>query len=117
MCGICGKLNYDARIHVDPSLVERMMGALSHRGPDGKGKYVSGPVGLGHTRLSIIDLNTGGQPIANEDNTVWVVYNGEIYNFPELREQLLQRGHVFRTTTDTEVIVHLYEEYGVECLV
>lgn len=116
MCGICGKLYYDAGQQIDPSLIDRMMGALKHRGPDGKGKYISGPVGLGHTRLSIIDLSTGAQPIANEDNTVWIVYNGEIYNFPELRQQLLRQGHVFRSTTDTEVIVHLYEEYGVECL-
>ena len=75
-----------------------------------------GPVALGHTRLSIIDLKTGAQPIANEDNTIWIVYNGEIYNFPILREQLLKQGHIFRTNTDTEVIIHLYEEHGVECL-
>ena len=93
-----------------------MMNALSHRGPDGRGTYASGPVGLGHTRLAIIDLNTGAQPISNEDNTIWVVYNGEIYNFPALRDELIKQGHRFRTTTDTEVIVHLYEEYGVDCL-
>jgi len=116
MCGICGKLQLDGETRVEPELLERMMGTISHRGPDGRGNYVSGPVGLGHTRLAIIDLNTGAQPISNEDKTVWVVYNGEIYNFQELREELLRKGHVFRTTTDTEVIVHLYEEYGVECL-
>jgi asparagine synthase (glutamine-hydrolysing) len=116
MCGICGKLYYDQQSRVEPALVDRMMGTLGHRGPDGQGKYISGPVGLGHTRLSIIDLHTGAQPISNEDKTVWIVYNGEIYNFPELRENLLKKGHTFRSTTDTEVIVHLYEEYGVECL-
>jgi asparagine synthase (glutamine-hydrolysing) len=93
-----------------------MISALAHRGPDGNGAYISGPIGLGHTRLSIIDLSTGGQPISNEDGTVWVVYNGEIYNFPQLRQELLARGHHFRSTTDTEVIVHLYEEYGVKSL-
>jgi asparagine synthase (glutamine-hydrolysing) len=93
-----------------------MIATLAHRGPDGNGNYVKGPVGLGHTRLSIIDLATGAQPIANEDQSVWVVYNGEIYNFQKLREELLAKGHKFRTTTDTEVIVHLYEEYGVKCL-
>src|SRR2546426_8174836 len=116
MCGICGKLQFDDGATVDPGLVNRMMDTLSHRGPDGRGKYLSGPVGLGHTRLAIIDLNTGAQPLSNEDKTVWVVYNGEIYNFQELRDELLGRGHVFRSTTDTEVIVHLYEEYGVESL-
>jgi asparagine synthase (glutamine-hydrolysing) len=116
MCGICGKLLYDEWDQVDPDLIERMMAMLSHRGPDGRGKYLSGPIGLGHTRLSIIDLNRGAQPISNEDGTVWIVFNGEIYNFQELREQLIKRGHAFRSFTDTEVIVHLYEEFGVECL-
>ena len=112
MCGICGKLTFDPEVNVDPELLERMMCAIAHRGPDGRGTYASGPIGLGHTRLAIIDLNTGAQPISNEDETVWVVYNGEIYNFPTLRERLLQKGHHFRSTTDSEVLVHLYEEYG-----
>jgi asparagine synthase (glutamine-hydrolysing) len=116
MCGICGKLVFERDASVDPALVERMMDALAHRGPDGRGKYVAGPVGLGHTRLAIIDLSTGDQPMCNEDRTVWLVYNGEIYNFPELRADLLARGHVFRSATDTEVIVHLYEEFGEQCL-
>src|SRR5687768_12156352 len=107
MCGICGRLNYDARHRANPVVLERMMDALEHRGPDGRGRYVSGPLGLGHTRLSIIDLEGGSQPIANEDRSIWLVYNGEIYNFPELREELLARGHVFRSASDTEVIVHL----------
>jgi asparagine synthase (glutamine-hydrolysing) len=91
-----------------------MTDLIHHRGPDGDGAYRSGPVGLGHRRLSIIDLNTGSQPMCNEDGTVWVVYNGEIYNFPELRSELLSRGHQFKSTTDTEVIIHLYEELGAE---
>ena len=116
MCGICGKFFKSGQDVVSPELVDRMVATLSHRGPDGRGKYLSGPIGLGHARLSIIDLTTGAQPISNEDNTIWLVYNGEIYNFPDLRLQLIKKGHVFRSATDTEVIVHLYEEYGVECL-
>jgi asparagine synthase (glutamine-hydrolysing) len=116
MCGICGKLAFDRAEPVDGALIERMMDTLAHRGPDGRGKYVAGPVGLGHTRLAIIDLTTGDQPMCNEDRTVWLVYNGEIYNFPELRAELIAKGHVFRSATDTEVIVHLYEEFGEQCL-
>ena len=93
-----------------------MADAIAHRGPDDEGYYASGPVGLGFRRLSIIDLHTGHQPIANEDGTVWIVFNGEIYNFQELREQLLAKGHKFTSKTDTEVIVHLYEEYGADCV-
>jgi asparagine synthase (glutamine-hydrolysing) len=114
MCGICGKLNLDRQEPVNLGLLRQMMDLLHHRGPDGGGEYRSGPVGLGHRRLSIIDLSTGGQPMSNEDGTVWVVYNGEIYNFPELRGDLRAHGHQFKSTTDTEVIVHLYEELGVE---
>jgi asparagine synthase (glutamine-hydrolysing) len=116
MCGICGKLYYDPVAQVSPDLLQRMMDVISHRGPDGQGKYLSGPVGLGHRRLAIIDLHTGAQPMTNEDGTVWIVFNGEIYNFPELRRELLAKGHIFSSTTDTEVIIHLYEEYGVDCL-
>jgi asparagine synthase (glutamine-hydrolysing) len=93
-----------------------MLGSIRHRGPDDTGVYLSGQIGLGHARLSIIDLNSGHQPLSNEDGTVWVVFNGEIYNFRELRAFLLSKGHVFKTQTDTEVIVHLYEELGPECL-
>src|SRR5881397_4167704 len=113
MCGIAGKFSLDGR-PIDSHLIARMAGRLSHRGPDEEGLYVSGPIGLASRRLSIIDLDTGKQPISNEDGTVWVVLNGEIYNFVELRSSLEQRGHVFRTRTDTEVIVHLYEDYGAE---
>jgi asparagine synthase (glutamine-hydrolysing) len=114
MCGICGKLNFDRHEPVNPRLLHRMMDLIRHRGPDGEGKYLNGPVGLGHRRLSIIDLSTGDQPMCNEDGTVWVVYNGEIYNFQELRADLQGRGHRFKSTSDTEVILHSYEEWGVE---
>ena len=93
-----------------------MMATMHHRGPDDEGMYLSGNVGLGHRRLSIIDLNTGKQPIANEDDTVWIVFNGEIYNYQELRKELLGKGHRFKTETDTEVIIHAYEEYGEDFL-
>jgi asparagine synthase (glutamine-hydrolysing) len=114
MCGICGKLNFDRQEPVDPGLLRKMMDLLHHRGPDGSGEYLYGSVGIGHRRLSIIDLNTGAQPMSNEDGTVWVVYNGEIYNFRELRADLQAQGHKFKSTADTEVIVHLYEKLGVE---
>ena len=116
MCGICGKLYHDGRTSDEGELLDRMTAALAHRGPDGQGRYMSGPVALGHTRLAIIDLARGAQPIANEDGTVWIVFNGEIYNFRELRADLVGRGHRFSTDSDTEVIVHLYEEHGVDCL-
>jgi asparagine synthase (glutamine-hydrolysing) len=111
MCGICGKWDADG---VSLPALQRMADLIRHRGPDDDGFYVSGSIGLGNRRLSIIDLNTGKQPISNEDGTLWIVFNGEIYNYPALREHLLERGHVFQTKTDTEVIIHLYEEYGVE---
>jgi asparagine synthase (glutamine-hydrolysing) len=93
-----------------------MLDTIRHRGPDDQGVYVSPQVGLGHARLSIIDLNSGHQPLSNEDGTVWIVFNGEIYNFHELRVFLLAKGHVFKTQSDTEVIVHLYEELGPRCV-
>jgi len=116
VCGICGKLNFERERNVAPSLIKAMADTLHHRGPDDEGYYVSGPVGLGFRRLSIIDLNSGHQPISNEDGSVWIVFNGEIYNYKELRQQLTKKGHVFRTQTDTEVIVHLYEEFGEACV-
>jgi len=106
----------DAEAAVSPALVKAMADTIAHRGPDDEGYYVSGPVGLGFRRLSIIDLQTGHQPLSNEDDTVWIVFNGEIYNYQELRDLLLSKGHVFKTRTDTEVIVHLYEEFGPKCL-
>ena len=112
MCGICGKLMFDREQRVSPGLVRSMADAIPHRGPDDDGYHLSGPVGLGFRRLSIIDLSTGHQPLSNEDGSVWVVFNGEIYNYQELRAELIAHGHVLKTKTDTEVLVHLYEEYG-----
>jgi asparagine synthase (glutamine-hydrolysing) len=111
MCGIAGILNFDGR-PVAVEEVESMCATLIHRGPDDGGMLIRDGVGLGMRRLSIIDLNTGHQPVSNEDGTVWVVFNGEIYNFQSLRQQLAARGHRLTTQTDTEVIVHLYEDYG-----
>jgi asparagine synthase (glutamine-hydrolysing) len=101
---------------VSPALVKAMADTIAHRGPDDDGYYVSGPVGLGFRRLSIIDLQSGHQPVPNEDGTVRIIFNGEIYNYQELRAFLLSKGHVFKTQSDTEVIVHLYEELGPQCL-
>jgi len=113
MCGICGKYS-PAGIH--PDELRRMLQAIAHRGPDDEGLYINGRIGIGNRRLSIIDLPGGRQPICNEDEMVWVVYNGEIYNYKHLRRELEGKGHVFRTKTDTEVIVHLYEELGERCV-
>jgi asparagine synthase (glutamine-hydrolysing) len=111
VCGIAGKLNLDGR-PVDVGLLRRMAGRLTHRGPDDEGIHAAGAIGLASRRLSIIDLDTGHQPVGNEDDTVHVVLNGEIYNFVELRRRLEARGHCFRTRTDTEVLVHLWEDHG-----
>jgi asparagine synthase (glutamine-hydrolysing) len=116
MCGICGKLEFDRNANVQGALVRAMLDTIRHRGPDDQGVYLSRQIGLGHARLSIIDLNTGHQPLSNEDGTIWIVFNGEIYNYRELQAFLLSKGHVFRTQTDTEVIVHLYEELGPHCI-
>src|SRR5271169_3829209 len=116
MCGICGKLMFEPGSRVPADLVRDMADSIRHRGPDDEGFYVSGQVGLGFRRLSIIDLSTGHQPLSNEDRTVWIVFNGEIYNYQELRNDLQSRGHRFKTKTDTEVIVHLYEEFGEACV-
>jgi len=117
MCGISGKLYFNRDRVVDPEVIRRMNAVLAHRGPDGEGVYVKGPVGLGHRRLAIIDLSEDArQPMANEDGTVMITFNGEIYNFAELRKELEEKGHVFRCRSDTEVIIHLYEEMGPECV-
>src|SRR5271156_5171526 len=116
MCGICGKLNFDPGNSVNPALIRGMLDTIRHRGPDDEGIYIAGEVGLGQRRLSIIDLNAGHQPLSNEDGTVWIVFNGEIYNYQELRAFLLSKGHTFKTQSDTEVIVHLYEEFGPRCV-
>ena len=116
MCGICGIFLFDSDAAADRSLLEEMNGTMTHRGPDDEGYYVSGPVGLAMRRLSIIDLDGGYQPITNEDGSLWIVFNGEIYNYPELRTELLSKGHRFRSRSDTEVILHLYEEIGENCV-
>ena len=116
MCGIAGIVGSDRSYVADVADIRRMCATIAHRGPDDEGVRVDGQVGLGMRRLSIIDLSNGCQPIHNEDRTVWVVFNGEIYNFPELRARLEDRGHRFYTNSDTEVIVHLYEEHGLDCV-
>lgn len=115
MCGITGMMYFDNRDIPDASL-QAMMNVIHHRGPDDSGVWTDPGIGLGFRRLSIIDLKEGHQPLCNEDESVWIVFNGEIYNYQPLRERLLAQGHRFRTHTDTEVIVHLYEEYGEDCV-
>jgi asparagine synthase (glutamine-hydrolysing) len=116
MCGITGIVDLSQRRPIDEALLRRMNGSLEHRGPDGDGFHFEPGVGLGHRRLSIIDLEGGKQPLYNEDHSVVVTYNGEIYNFKEIESELRSRGHVFRTRCDTEVIVHAWEEWGEQCL-
>jgi asparagine synthase (glutamine-hydrolysing) len=115
MCGIAGIVSTDGE-RIESATIHRMCQAIVHRGPDDEGLFVKDGTGLGMRRLSIIDIAGGHQPVFNEDRTVWVVFNGEIYNFPLLREELIGRGHRFSTHTDTEVIVHLYEEMGSDCV-
>jgi len=116
MCGIAGILYQDPTKIVDPVLLDRMCLSIRHRGPDEKGTWIEGNIGIGMTRLSIIDLAGGSQPIHNEDESMWIVFNGEIYNFPELRKEMLGKGHRFYTNSDTETILHLYETHGEECV-
>jgi asparagine synthase (glutamine-hydrolysing) len=118
MCGIAGMIEPDASMSLSGrrDLIARMCRAIEHRGPDDEGFHIDGGVALGMRRLSIIDLFTGHQPISNEDGSVWIVFNGEIYNFRELRDELISRGHTFQTNTDTEVIVHLYEDDAEACV-
>lgn len=115
MCGICGIYNVGTGEPVSDRLVKAMADTMIHRGPDAEGVYVSGPVGLGHRRLSIIDLDGGAQPMSNRDGSIWVAFNGEIYNFLELREELEAKGYTFHSRSDTEAIIHLYEESGEAC--
>ena len=115
MCGICG-LALSGRQEVQRDVLQSMIEVMAHRGPDGDGLFLDGPVGLGHCRLSIIDLEGGRQPLANEDDSVVVVFNGEIYNYQELSKELLAAGHRFQTRSDTETLVHLYEEHGIGML-
>jgi len=115
MCGICGCFDISGA-PVDGALLADMGDAIRHRGPDGEGHYLDREIGLGHRRLSIIDVGGGGQPISNEDGTIQIVFNGEIYNFIELRQELEGFGHRFKTRSDTEVIVHAYEQWSTACL-
>jgi asparagine synthase (glutamine-hydrolysing) len=116
MCGICGVYEYASSMRVDRQQLARMNATLLHRGPDDEGFFVRDRVGLAMRRLRIIDLAGGSQPIANEDETISIVFNGEIYNYRELRKDLIRLGHRFRTQSDTEVIVHAYEQFGVQCV-
>jgi asparagine synthase (glutamine-hydrolysing) len=116
MCGIAGRFNYDPMRPVDRDVLEAMTDAVAHRGPDAAGYHLAPGIGLGHRRLSIIDLSTGDQPLTNENGTVWTVFNGEIYNFADVRAELVAHGHRFRTSSDTEVIVHGYEQWGERCV-
>lgn len=116
MCGICGIFNFGTKAPADPGALKRSTDAMVHRGPDDEGFRLDGELGLGNRRLSIIDLPGSHQPLSNEDGSVWTTFNGEIYNYRELRTDLTARAHRFRTAGDTETIVHLYEEYGTECV-
>lgn len=116
MCGISGLVFRDPERPVEETVLGRMNAAIRHRGPDSDGFYLRPGVGLAMRRLAIVDLTTGDQPLSNEDGSVWIVFNGEIYNYPQLRPELEKRGHLFRTHSDTEAIVHLYEEHGLDCV-
>ncbi|TLY22007.1 MAG: asparagine synthetase B, partial [Nitrospirae bacterium] len=116
MCAIVGIIKLDPRERVEESRLVRMRDVLRHRGPDGEGLWIEGPVGLGHRRLAIVDVAGGHQPMANEDETVWIVFNGEIYNHAAIRPELEACGHRYRTRSDTETILHLYEEEGPQCV-
>ena len=115
MCGIVGVCGWDAE-PVQEQTIRQMLAMIKHRGPDQFGLYIDDSIGMGSARLSIIDLHSGQQPITNETNELWIVFNGEIYNYPELRTELEARGHRFSTETDTEVILHLFEDLGPRCL-
>lgn len=116
MCGICGVFEYSTKTPVDDRLLREMVGTIRHRGPDDVGQYTTPDVGLAMARLSVIDVAGGHQPITNETGDVWIVLNGEIYNYQELRNELLGKGHRFQTKSDTEVVLHAYEEYGADCV-
>ncbi len=115
MCGIAGIFKKN-NSQPNPILLNKMINSIRHRGPDESGLYIDDRVGLAHARLSIIDLTDGAQPIHNEDKSLWIIFNGEVFNYPELREELIKLGHKFYTKTDTEVILHLFEEDGIDCL-
>src|SRR5829696_146996 len=116
MCGIAGMFMFDPQRRADRGLLERMTSLIAHRGPDDAGHEILSNVGLGHRRLSIIDVSSGGhQPMANDDGSIWIAYNGECYNYRELARAMRSRGHQFRSGSDTEVILRLYEERGEAC--
>src|SRR5437868_10315251 len=115
MCGIAGVMHFDWARPVDRGVLGRMTNVLSHRGPDGVGFYIDNSVGLGQTRLAVIDLITGDQPMFSKDQKLALVFNGEIYNYLELKDELRSLGHVFATSSDTEVILAAYEQWGLEC--
>src|SRR5947199_3131678 len=114
MCGIAGQFNFSRREPVEPDTIRRMTESIRHRGPDDEGYFFEGAIGLGFRRLSIIDLAGGQQPMSDGEETVWVIFNGEIYNYRELRAELQGKGHQFRTNSDTEVIIHGYKAWGTE---
>ncbi len=119
MCGIAGIFSAREGLFLRPRAdraIEKMLCAITHRGPDGAGIFLSDMAGIGHCRLSIIDLAGGAQPMSNEDDSIWITFNGEIFNYIELRQDLVKKGHVFKTNSDTEVIIHLYEDYGEACV-
>jgi asparagine synthase (glutamine-hydrolysing) len=116
MCGITGLIYNDKDRQITSSTLRRMTDIIHHRGPDDEGFYINQNVGLGFRRLSIIDLHTGHQPLSNENESIFIIFNGEIYNYLEIKGMLINKGYAFRTDTDTEVIIHLYEEYGTQCL-
>src|SRR5438128_11228275 len=114
MCGICGQFNFTNNAPVDPEIIRRMADSIAHRGPDDEGYFVSGPIGLGFRRLSIIDLAGGHQPMADAEKTVWVIFNGEIYNFKNLGEEFENLDYSFGTTCETELIVHGNRRWGTD---
>ncbi len=116
MCGIAGYIQLQGETNPDRGLVARMVASIRHRGPDEFGMYIDQRCALGHARLSIIDLAGGSQPLTNENNTLWITYNGEVYNYLELREELIKAGHKFKTNSDTEVILHAFEQWDIDCL-
>ncbi|MCK5612245.1 asparagine synthetase B, partial [Candidatus Pacearchaeota archaeon] len=115
MCGIAGIINFNNE-RLDRNLVQSMIRVMRHRGPDGEGIFADRHVVLGHVRLSIIDIEGSAQPLSNEDGSIWVTFNGEIYNYADLRKKLISCGHKFKTSGDTETLVHLYEEYGYDMM-
>src|SRR4029077_4680288 len=114
MCGICGQFNFQRHEPAERETIVRMAGSIAHRGPDDQGFFIAGPVGLGFRRLSIIDLAGGHQPMSDAEESVWVIFNGEIYNYKELRAELQSKGHRFGTSSDTEVIIHGYKQWGTD---